>query len=135
MTPSATGRRETRDGHDSVVFDRVFHAPIESVWAAVTESDRLGPLGRHLDRRPGHRIGPLPHERGGRRHPARDLHDPRVRPTPPALPDLAGRRRAARLPLPARAQENPGTAGTTTLTFSQSVPDAEMATGVGPGWE
>ena len=25
--------------------------------------------------------------------------------------------------------------GTTTLTFSQSVPDAEMATGVGPGWE
>ena len=26
-------------------------------------------------------------------------------------------------------------AGTTTLTFSQSVPDAEMATGVGPGWE
>ena len=25
--------------------------------------------------------------------------------------------------------------GTTTLTFSQSVPDAEMAAGVGPGWE
>ena len=26
-------------------------------------------------------------------------------------------------------------AGTTTLTFGQSVPDAEMAAGVGPGWE
>ena len=26
-------------------------------------------------------------------------------------------------------------AGTTTLSFSQSVPDAEMAAGVGPGWE
>ena len=25
--------------------------------------------------------------------------------------------------------------GTTTLTFSQSVPDAEMAAGIGPGWE
>ena len=42
MTPSTTGRRETRDGHDSVVLDRTFRAPIGSVWAAVTESDRLG---------------------------------------------------------------------------------------------
>ena len=41
MTPTPTGRRATRNGHDSVVLDRTFRAPIESVWAAVTESDRL----------------------------------------------------------------------------------------------
>src|SRR5690349_1804990 len=40
MTPEPTGRRDTRAGHDSVVLDRTFEAPIESVWAAITESGR-----------------------------------------------------------------------------------------------
>jgi uncharacterized protein YndB with AHSA1/START domain len=41
MTFSPTGRRETRQGRDSVVFDRTFAAPAASVWAAITESDRF----------------------------------------------------------------------------------------------
>ena len=36
-----TGRRETRGGHDLVVFTRTFAAPLDDVWAAVTEPRRL----------------------------------------------------------------------------------------------
>ena len=41
ITPRATGRRDDRDGTAYVVFQRTFHAPIEDVWAAATEPDRL----------------------------------------------------------------------------------------------
>ncbi|MCD4525534.1 SRPBCC family protein [Nocardioides sp. cx-173] len=36
-----TGRREARDGTSYVAYARTFAAPIEDVWAAVTEPDRL----------------------------------------------------------------------------------------------
>lgn len=42
MNATGTGRYEYRDGHDLVVLTRTFRAPIADVWAAVTESDRLG---------------------------------------------------------------------------------------------
>ncbi|WP_193608818.1 SRPBCC family protein [Nocardioides lijunqiniae] len=35
------GRREVRDGTSYVVLTRTFHAPVEDVWAAVTEPERL----------------------------------------------------------------------------------------------
>ena len=35
------GRREVRDGTSYVVLRRTFHAPVEDVWAAVTEPERL----------------------------------------------------------------------------------------------
>lgn len=37
-----TGRPETRDGEDYLVLTRTFAAPVEDVWAAITESERLG---------------------------------------------------------------------------------------------
>ncbi len=37
-----TGRREQRDGQDHLVLTRTFQAPVEDVWAALTESERLG---------------------------------------------------------------------------------------------
>lgn len=37
-----TGRPERRDGQDHLVLTRTFAAPIEDVWAAITESERLG---------------------------------------------------------------------------------------------
>ena len=40
-TPRPTGRREERHGETHLVFERTFRAPIEDVWAAVTESGRL----------------------------------------------------------------------------------------------
>ena len=36
-----TGRVEVRDGEHVLVLTRTFHAPLEDVWAAVTEPDRL----------------------------------------------------------------------------------------------
>lgn len=37
-----TGRPETRDGQGHLVLTRTFAAPVEDVWAAITESQRLG---------------------------------------------------------------------------------------------
>lgn len=41
MNAEATGRHEIREGHDVIVLTRTFHAPIEHVWAAITEPDRM----------------------------------------------------------------------------------------------
>jgi uncharacterized protein YndB with AHSA1/START domain len=41
MTAHPTGRSTRVDGRPAVVYERSFDAPIEDVWAAVTESDRL----------------------------------------------------------------------------------------------
>lgn len=41
MTATPTGRAASVDGRPAVVFERSFRAPIEAVWAAVTESSRL----------------------------------------------------------------------------------------------
>jgi uncharacterized protein YndB with AHSA1/START domain len=41
MTLLATGRRETRDGVDHLALDRDFPLPVEEVWAAVTDPERL----------------------------------------------------------------------------------------------
>lgn len=41
MSPQATGRHEVRDGQDTMVLTRAFRAPIQDVWAAVTEPDRM----------------------------------------------------------------------------------------------
>ncbi|MDQ4052855.1 MAG: polyketide cyclase, partial [Actinomycetota bacterium] len=41
ITPAATGRREERGGAGYVVYTRTFRAPIDDVWAAVTEPARL----------------------------------------------------------------------------------------------
>lgn len=37
----ATGRREQRDGVDQLVLERTFRAPIDDVWAAVTDPVRM----------------------------------------------------------------------------------------------
>lgn len=41
MTTAPTGRIEQRDGQHVLVQTREFRAPIEDVWAAVTEPERL----------------------------------------------------------------------------------------------
>ena len=37
-----TGAREMRDGQEHLVLTRTFAAPIADVWAAITDSERLG---------------------------------------------------------------------------------------------
>ena len=41
MSTRPTGRLEQRDGTSYVVIERSFRAPIEDVWAAVTDPDRM----------------------------------------------------------------------------------------------
>jgi uncharacterized protein YndB with AHSA1/START domain len=41
MSTAASGRREVREGTDYIVLTRTFRAPIQDVWAAVTEPQRL----------------------------------------------------------------------------------------------
>src|SRR3990170_2940458 len=40
-TPTPTGRREERSGRQFLVMERRFEAPIDAVWAAITEPERL----------------------------------------------------------------------------------------------
>ncbi len=41
-SPHPTGRRELRHDTSYLVLTRQFRAPVADVWAAITESDRLG---------------------------------------------------------------------------------------------
>ena len=43
MSPTTPlGRRATRDGGEHVAFTRTFSAPVGDVWAACTETNRMG---------------------------------------------------------------------------------------------
>lgn len=132
MTPIATGRRETRGGHDSVVFDRTFRAPIESVWAAVTESDRLERwVGTWAGDPAAGSVLFRMNAEGDDVKPETFTIDACEPPRRLALTsNVEGEDTVWHFVL-----ELAEDAGITTLTFSQSVPDGEMAAGVGPGWE
>ena len=132
MTPSPTGHPAIRNGHDSVVFERTFRAPIDSVWAAVTESDRLERwIGTWTgDPASGSVLFRMDAE-GDDVTPETMTIDACDAPHRLALTsNVEGEQHVWHFVL-----ELAEAGGTTTLTFSQSVPDAEMAAGVGPGWE
>jgi len=132
MTPAPTGRRATRNGHDSVVLDRTFRAPIESVWAAVTESDRLERwVGTWTGDPASGSVLFRMNAEGDDVKPETFTIDSCEPPHRISLTsDVEGEANVWHFVL-----ELSEAGGTTTLTFSQSVPDAEMAAGVGPGWE
>lgn len=134
-TPTATGRKEVRDGQPYVVFTRTFRAPIDDVWAAVTESERLARwIGSWTgDPDDGHVMFRMLFE--GDEHPAermdieecRPPHHLSLRSTAPG-PD--GTSQIWQLLLDLAESD-----GVTTFTFSQSVPEPTMAESVGPGWD
>jgi len=129
-SPDPTGRRELRHDTSYLVLTREFRAPVTDVWAAVTESDRLGrwigtwtgdPASGSVDFRmtyegdgsyvgrydidvcePPHRLVLRTHSAGLSWHLELDL---------------------------AEADS------VTTLTFAQVMSDPEIAENVGPGWE
>ena len=130
MTTTPTGRSEERDGHPHVVFERTFRAPIDAVWAAVTEPERLerwigtwtgDPASGHVDFRMTAEAEDAPVEV----FEIKECEAPRLLVVDSPSDDFVWH---LRLEL-AEAD------GVTTLTFSQSVPSAEMAESVGPGWE
>lgn len=135
-TPAATGRRETRNGTTYVVFDRTFRAPIDDVWAAVTEPDRLArwigswqgdPADGHVAFQMLYEGDKVPREK----FVIEECERPRRLSITTATPYADGvNPETWHLEL-----DLAETDGVTTFTFAQSVPEPAMAEGVGPGWD
>jgi uncharacterized protein YndB with AHSA1/START domain len=130
-----TGRREQRADRTYVVLTRTFRAPIEDVWAAVTQPDRLarwigrwtgdpasGTVQFHMLYE-GENVEPEEYEINLCDAPTRleltshMAYDENTPATWHLELDLAE------------------SDGVTTLTFAQSMDDPAMAENVGPGWE
>ncbi|WP_109472066.1 SRPBCC family protein [Ornithinimicrobium cavernae] len=134
-TPTSThGTREVHDGRTFVEFTRTFRAPIEDVWAAVTESDRLARwigdwTGDPADGEVQFRMGFEGEDAAPERMQIDECEAPRLlRLTSTVLTDDAEPQVwSFRLDLTEEA-------GVTTLVFAQDVPDPALAEGVGPGW-
>jgi uncharacterized protein YndB with AHSA1/START domain len=128
MTP--TGTIELRDGQHVLVQTREFKAPIEDVWAAVTEPERLARwIGSWTgDPESGSVLFRMLFE--GEEH-AGETMEIRVCEPP------------QRLHLTSHAGDDvwlleldlTHADGVTTLTFSQPGVTKEQAVGVGPGWD
>ena len=131
-TPTPTGRREERDGTTYVVFHREFRAPIEDVWASVTEPERLerwigtwsgDPASGSVE----FRMTAEAEDAAAETHRIRECHPPRRLVTESRSP---GDDATWRLEL-----DLAETDGVTTLTFAQLLEDGLPVDSVGPGWD
>ncbi|KAA1424765.1 polyketide cyclase [Mumia zhuanghuii] len=134
MTIAPTGRREDRDGTDYLVYRRRFAAPIDDVWAAITDPDRLSPwIGTwEGDPESGEVTFYMTAEGDdvpGQTYTIDVCEKPRRLVTRSASPSgVPGDEWVIELDLD-------DDEGFTTLTFAQAMPDAETAASVGPGWD
>ena len=132
MIIKETGRREVVEALDSVVFERTFSAPIESVWAAVTESERLERwIGTwDGDATAGSVVFRMNAEGDATSAETVTIHDCDPPRRLAVTTNMDGESDSWHLVLELAEDQ-----GITTLTFSQPIPDPEMASSVGPGWE
>ena len=133
ITPRPTGRREERDGESYLVFERTFRAPIDDVWAAVTESERLGRwIGVWTgDPTSGSVTFRMTAE-------GDDVADETIwidECVPPRRLVMRSAQPVEDDQLWAWQVDLTETDGVTTLTFAQGVTDTELAESVGPGWD
>ena len=129
--PTPDGRRASIDGADSVVFTRTFAAPIDDVWAALTVSERLERWIGTWRGDPA--VGSVQFQMNAEGDGVPEETFQIVACEPPhrlAIDSWSEREQSTWHFVLGLAED----AGTTTLTFSQSVPTAELAAGVGPGW-
>jgi uncharacterized protein YndB with AHSA1/START domain len=129
MTATMTGRRDEREP-EWIVLPRTFRAPLDQVWKAVTEPERLERWIGTWSGDPAEGRVSFRMTAEGEDVPASDYVITACRP-PEHLgleADAAGMRWELRLDL-AEAD------GVTTLLFAQRMTDPEMASSVGPGWE
>ncbi len=133
-TTTATGHRELRHGNPYLVMTREFRAPIEDVWAAVTESDRLARWIGTWSGDPADGRVSFQMRFAGDDVPSEEF----------VIDECEAPRRLAITTEAPYEQGNvtwhleldlAEAGGVTTLTFAQSVPDPAMAQGVGPGWD
>lgn len=138
------GSRASRGGTEQLVFTRTFAAPLEAVWAACTEPERMqrwigtwtgDPASGEIAFRMTAEGEDVPEEV----YLVEACEPPhrfvvRSRDAAAFSPDATGPRVAWQHTLEL-AEEG----GVTTLTFTQVVPDgpvgADMAANVGPGWD
>lgn len=130
MTPTPSGRRSTGDGTTSLVLTREFAAPISDVWAAVTESERLGRwIGTWTGDPASGRVEFTMTSEGDDVEPEPYLIDACEPPRRLVVRTRAGDEEWL------LTLELDETDGTTTLTFAQALSDPTAAENVGPGWE
>ncbi|WP_426241713.1 SRPBCC family protein [Nocardioides sp. LHG3406-4] len=132
ITPRATGRRDERDGTAYIVFERVFRAPIEDVWAAVTEPERLQRWigtwsGEPADGRVDFFMTAEGDDVGAEAYVIEACEAP-SRLELRSLTEVGGTVWHLILDLAE-------TDGVTTLVFGQEVTTVEVAESVGPGWD
>ncbi len=133
--PAVTGRREERDGQAYLVLERTFRAPVEDVWAAVTEPERLVRWIGTWDGDPTEgsvqfRMTAEGEDIDAQTFTIRECVPPTrlvVDSQAPYDSDVAV---DWRIELTLREDD-----GVTTLEFAQGLPEARMAENVGPGWE
>jgi uncharacterized protein YndB with AHSA1/START domain len=134
-SPTATGRREERDGLPHLVLTRTFRAPIDDVWAAATESHRLARW-----------IGSWAGDPAAGRVTFRMLYEGEEATDEEFVIDECVPPRRLAVTTNMQYDENTTVTwhleldlaesdGVTTLTFAQPMPDPAMAENVGPGWE
>lgn len=133
FSPKATGRSDDRDGTAYVVFERTFNAPIEDVWAAVTESDRLSRWIGNWSGDPASGSISFFMTAEAEDAPAETIFiDECSEPTRlvmrSARPDDHSQLWTWQIDLGE-------VDGVTTLTFAQEVCDLTLAESVGPGWD
>lgn len=130
MTPTPTGRVVERDGRHVLVQTREFRAPIEDVWAAVTEPERLARWIGTWSGDPA--SGSVRFEMlfEGDEHPGETMVIRECEP-PHRLHVTSQSADETWLLDVDLAHAD----GVTTLTLSQPGVTAEQAAGVGPGWE
>ncbi|MEX5637249.1 SRPBCC family protein [Parafrankia sp. FMc2] len=128
-TPAPTGRLEQRGEGHVLLLTRTFRAPVEDVWAAVTEPDRLARwIGTFTgDPAAGRVMFQMTAEEGAA------PEEMEIREcTPPHALKVTAHVGDDHWLLDIELTENDGI---TTLTFSQPGIDPAAAENVGPGWE
>jgi uncharacterized protein YndB with AHSA1/START domain len=133
--PTVTGRRETRDGWECIVLERTFRAPVQDVWEAATDPERM-------ERWIGTWEGD-PTSGSVQFRMTAEGDDIETRPW-----DVLRCEPPRRLVVASKAPYDGDdlvdwkveltlteTDGVTTLTFVQGLPEPRMAENVAPGWE
>jgi uncharacterized protein YndB with AHSA1/START domain len=132
---TATGRTEQRPDGPYIVLTRTFRAPIDDVWAAVTEPDRLARwIGRWTGDPTTGKVAVEMLYEGDDVEPEEYTIDTCKAPHQLELTShmTYGEDAPATWHLKLDLAE---VDGVTTLTFAQSMDDPAMAENVGPGWE
>jgi uncharacterized protein YndB with AHSA1/START domain len=130
MTARATGRLGDLDGRDAVVFERTFRAPIDDVWAAVTESDRLARWIGTWSGDPASGEVRFRMTAEGDEYPENTYEIQRCEPPRRLTVRAVDEVGVWTLDLALSAAD-----GVTTLLFSQVVENPDLIEDVGPGWD